>query len=247
MTFSQYGITAFDVQYWDGSVWITVPNGAVVGNSNVRREITFPSVTTTKVRVVVNDALAGYSRITELEVWGGVVGLPPTPSPTPSPTPGTRINVALAAGGAVASASSSYNDNYPVASVNNGDRAGQNWGAGGGWNDATSGSYPDWVEVAFSAPRTIDEIGVFTVQDAYWDPAEPSETQVFSQYGITSFDVQYWNGSVWVTVPAGVISNSNKVWTRLTFPAVQTSKVRVVVNSSLNGYSRITELEAWGK
>jgi len=36
------------------------------------------------------------------------------------------------------------------------------------------------------------------------------------------------------------------VWTRLTFPAVATTKIRVVVNSSLANYSRIVEVEAWG-
>jgi len=35
------------------------------------RKITFPPVTTTKVRVMVNRALGSFSQIVELEVWGG--------------------------------------------------------------------------------------------------------------------------------------------------------------------------------
>ena len=53
---------------------------------------------------------------------------------------GGSVNVALASNGGVASASSTYvapGYSFPVAAVNNGERAGLNWGNGGGWNDAT--------------------------------------------------------------------------------------------------------------
>jgi hypothetical protein len=68
----------------------------------------------------------------------------------------------------------------------------------------------------------------------------------FTQYGITNFDVQYWNGSSWVTVPGGGVTNNNKVWTKVVFSPVQTTKIRILVNGSPDGYSRITEVEAWG-
>ena len=57
-----------------------------------------------------------------------------------APTP--RINVALAANGAVATASSQLNANYPPSGAINGDRRGLNWGAGGGWNDGTANTMP---------------------------------------------------------------------------------------------------------
>jgi hypothetical protein len=68
----------------------------------------------------------------------------------------------------------------------------------------------------------------------------------FSLYGITVFDVQYWNGFGWVTVSGGSITNNNKIWTKLMFSPIQTTKVRVSVKGSLSFYSRITEVEAWG-
>jgi RHS repeat-associated protein len=58
--------------------------------------------------------------------------------------------------------------------------------------------------------------------------------------------VQYWNGTSWVTVTGGSISGNNKVWKKLNFTAITTSKIRVTVNSALNSRSRIVELEAWG-
>lgn len=134
---------------------------------------------------------------------------------------------------------------YPVAAAINGDRKGLNWENGGGWNDNTSGVYPDWAQVDFNGNKSITEIDVFTLQDNYQNPSEPTETMTFSQYGITAFDVQYWNGSSWVTVPNGSVTGNNKVWRKFTFSAVSTGKIRVVVNNSLAGYSRITEIEAW--
>ena len=55
-------------------------------------------------------------------------------------------------------------------------------------------SWPDTVQVNFNGTKRITEIDVYTLQDAYGTPQEPTETMTFSQYGIIDFDVQYWNG-----------------------------------------------------
>ena len=330
MSFSKYGITAFDVQYWNGSAWVTVPSGSVTGNTQVWRHFSFPAVTTERIRVVVNGALAGYSRIVEIEAYGTVVGAGNTPpsvqltapsdnavytapatlaltaaaadsdgtvsyvefyagttllgadttapygldwgdvgagqyvitakayddagsstvsaplNVTVSPPGGTQINVAAQSNGAVVSGSSVYNARYPLAAANNGDRKGLNWGAGGGWNDATWNASPDWVEIAFAGSASVSEINVFTLQDNYASPVAPTEAMSFSKYGITAFDVQYWNGSAWVTVPSGSVTGNTQVWRHFSFPAVTTERIRVVVNGALAGYSRIVEIEAYG-
>ena len=121
-----------------------------------------------------------------------------------------------------------------------------NWNNGGGWNDATSGVFPDWLQVDFNGSKTIDEVDVFTLQDNPATPAEPTETMTFSLYGLTSYDVQYWNGSAWATVPGGTVTGNNKVWRKFTFAPINTTKIRVVTNAAADGYSRITEVEAWG-
>jgi subtilisin family serine protease len=329
LTFSKYGITAFDVQYWDGSAWVTVPGGNITGNNLVWRTVTFPAVTTDRIRVMVNASRSGYSRITEIEAYGAAtdgVNVPPTVTLT-APANGasytapatitltataadsdgtvagvefyngatllstattapysftwapvavgtyiltakaidnlgaattstavtitvaapaaTGTNVALAANGGVATASSVYNANYPIVSVNNGDRKGLKWGAGGGWNDSTNNIYPDWVQITFIEQKNINEIDVFTLQDNYPAPLEPTTGLTFTKYGITAFDVQYWDGAIWVTVPGGSITGNNLVWRTVTFPVVVTDRVRVLVKGSLAGYSRITEIEAY--
>src|SRR6185436_962215 len=134
---------------------------------------------------------------------------------------------------------------FPITAINNGDRAGVNWGGGGGWNDNSAGIYPDTAQIDFNGTKTIDEIDVFTIQDNFGSPSQPTEDMTFGNYGITAFDIQYWNGSDWQTVPGGSITANNKVWTKELFAPIQTNKIRILVNNSLQSYSRIVEVEAW--
>ena len=75
---------------------------------------------------------------------------------------------------------------------------------------------------------------------------EPTLTQTFTLYGITAFDVQYWNGSAWTTVPGGSVMGNNKVWRQFSFAPITTNKIRVVVNGGAdNAFSCVVEVEAW--
>jgi hypothetical protein len=149
--------------------------------------------------------------------------------------------------GSVATASSTYSSAYAASATINGDRKGTGWGeVGGGWNDATANSYPDWLQVTFNGSKTIDEIDVFTLQDNFSNPSEPTESMTFTQYGVVDFQVQYWNGLGWQTVSGGSISGNNKVWKKINFSQITTTKIRVNVTSALASNSRITEVEAWG-
>jgi len=113
--------------------------------------------------------------------------------------------------------------------------------------DSSLSSFPDWIEVDFDGSKTINEIDVVTRQDDLNNPVEPSLSQTFSLYGITAFDVQYWDGNAWVTVSNGSVTGNNKVWRQFSFASVTTSKVRVAVNAGAdNAYSRVVEVEAWG-
>ena len=103
---------------------------------------------------------------------------------------GPRVNVALASNGGVATASSIYYSAYDASGVNNGDRKGANFGYGGGWNDGTYGSFPDWLEVAFNGSKTIDEVDVFSIQDSYNNPIEPTAATTVTFLGAADFTVQ---------------------------------------------------------
>jgi RHS repeat-associated protein len=67
----------------------------------------------------------------------------------------------------------------------------------------------------------------------------------FSTYGLTGFEAQYWNGSAWATVPGGSVSGNNKVWKKITFAPLTSTKIRVLINASSDGFSRMVEVEAW--
>ncbi|MDI4631696.1 discoidin domain-containing protein [Pelomonas sp. V22] len=159
---------------------------------------------------------------------------------------GSSINVALQANGGVATASSVYSTAYPVSAVNDGDRKGNRWANGGGWNDASASSFPDWLQINFSGSKTIDRIVLYTLADNYAAGVEPTDSTTFTLYGVQDFTVQYWNGSAWVTVPGGAVSGNNKVMRSISFPAVSTDRVRVTISNALYWYSRVVELEAWG-
>src|SRR6185369_2308571 len=233
MSFVEDGITAFDVQFWTGSAWITVPNGSVTGNNQVWRQFTFSPIATSKIRVLVNNALNTRSRIVELEAWG---------------TSSNGTNQALAANGGFASASSTTPNNQfpgynfvPAVTIDGDRRGGMNF-----WRDDTANTYPDWLQVDFNGSKNITEVDVFTVQDDDQHTLEPTQAMTFSLSGITAFDVQYWTGSAWITVPNGSVTGNNQVWRQFTFSPIATSKIRVLVNNALNTRSRIVELEAWG-
>ncbi len=330
MPFTLYGITTFQVQYWDGSAWVTVTGGSIAGNNQVWRQIPIAPVTTPRIRVVVAGALGGYSRITELEAYSGLnvaPGAPAKNSPanaaagqplvptlswgassgatsyeycvdttnnntcdtswtstfgtsiavgglnagtyfwqvrarngtgttegdggtwwsftTSSSVVNTAANVASAANGATATASSFFDSSYAPSGAIDGDRKGQNWGNGGGWNDASANLFPDFLQINFAGPKTISEVDVFTVQDNFSAPAIPTPGMPFTLYGITSFQVQYFDGTNWVNVPGGIISGNTLVWQRIAFPAVNTTAIRINVTGALNSYSRITEVEAY--
>ena len=160
--------------------------------------------------------------------------------------PACSTNVAAAANGATATASSVYGGGFGAAGAIDGDRLGTGWGSGGGWNDATRSAWPDSLEVAFNGAKRLDEIRVYTLQDGYTSPQEPTSTMTANLYGIRDFDVQYWDGENWVSVPNGEVRFNDRVRRVFAFPTVTTTKIRVVVHDGRAYFSRIVEVEAFG-
>ena len=233
MTFTQYGIADFEIQYWTGTAWQTVPGGSATGNNRVWRRFAFTPVLTSRIRVLVLRGQDGWSRVTELEAYAAV-GAP------------TAVNHAHRAQGGVALASSEYSAGFAAAGVIDGERNGASWGNGGGWNSAAVNAWPDTLQVILNGIKTLTEINVYTVQDAYASPQVPTEAMTFSLYGITDFEVQAWNGAAWVTVPGGNVTGNDRVWRKFTFAPLTTNSIRVVVTRALGSWSRITEIEAFG-
>ncbi|HEY9283838.1 MAG TPA: discoidin domain-containing protein [Pyrinomonadaceae bacterium] len=159
-------------------------------------------------------------------------------------------NMALASGGATAVASSTSgaaqnSGLYTPTALLDGDRKGLNWGNNGGWRCATANAFPDTVEIRFASPKRIHSVDLFTLQDEYLNPVEPTREQTFSSFGVTDYRIEYWDGSAWIT--AGSRAANNNVWSTITFESVATEKIRVVITGALAGHSRLVEVEAWGR
>jgi hypothetical protein len=147
----------------------------------------------------------------------------------------------------VATASSTQSSrNYSPAGAINGDRVGAGWEQGGGWNDDTRGVWPDYLDINFNASRTISEIRVYTLQNDFHNPVEPDASTAADYYGLLDFDIQYWSGTAWVTVPGGEIRGNDKAMRTVTFPSLSTTKIRINVLNGRSYYSRIVEVEAIG-
>jgi hypothetical protein len=121
-----------------------------------------------------------------------------------------------------------------------------NWGSSGGWNDNTANTYPDLLEIDFNGSKTLDEINVFTLQDNYTSPVDPTSSTVFTLYGVRDFQVQYWTGAAWQDVPGGAGNEQYQGVAAVYGCAITTTKIRVYVTNAMNGYTRLTEVEAWG-
>lgn len=230
--FTLHGLISFQVEIWTDSAWKLI--AAPSANNLVWWKIKFPPVTASKVRVTVFNAGAGYSRVVEIEAWGDAT---------------SRPNVALASRGTTANASSELTGRTAAAAIN-GDRKGLHWGTdpstGSGWHDEYQNAWPDVVEVDFGAPRRINEVNVYSVQDDLLNPVEPTPTMTFTAYGLVDFTMKYWNAatSAWDDLPGGVITGNNLVRRSITFPPLTTSKLRLVVTNGGEGHSRLVELEA---
>jgi RHS repeat-associated protein len=157
---------------------------------------------------------------------------------TPAQAPG--LNVASAANGAVATASSTVST-YVASNAINGDHV----GTGSWWADGTSNIWDDWIQVDFAGLKTISEIHVYGLQQNPSSPIEPTPTMT-SSYALTDFRVEYWTSGGWVTVPGASVIGNNKVWNKFTFAPLTTSKIRVYVTRVVgDNRSQVVEVKAY--
>lgn len=119
--------------------------GDVVEDPEQERAFIFPSVTTTRVRVLIEEsATDGNSWLDEIEAYGaGCV---------------EGGNRALPEGGGVVTVSSQHSGATPWHAINNGEvDGGMGWGF---WVDGTPYSWPDWAQVEWTTPQLITRLVV---------------------------------------------------------------------------------------
>lgn len=154
---------------------------------------------------------------------------------------GQRATVRLLAGGdanlargAVVSASSTLS-RFDEQSVVDGATDSSAWDQGDGWNDATLGAFPDWVELRLPCAEEVGRVDVHTLDSAQFPAA---------RFGVRDFDVQVLRDGQWATVRE--VRGSTAGLVSATFPAVTTDAVRVLVHATNDGgHSRLIEVEVY--
>ncbi|TDU90368.1 F5/8 type C domain-containing protein [Kribbella voronezhensis] len=134
------------------------------------------------------------------------------------------------------SASSEHLPVYPACGAVDGDRDSEHWAKTTGWNDATKGAFPDWLQVTFDQPQSVGRVDLYTLNSKQYPAAG---------YGLKDWDVQAKVGDAWQTV-AEVRGNVAGMKSS-TFTPVTASAVRVLTLASNEGptYSRVVELEVY--
>lgn len=94
----------------------------------------------------------------------------------------------------------------------------------------TGGTGPHWAQIDLSAQTLIGSAAVYTGDNG---------AQICSD-----FELQYWNGATWATIPGAVISNNTEEFVPIVFSSpVETDKVRLYSNTE-NSFA-IVELEVY--
>ena len=137
---------------------------------------------------------------------------------------------------------------YGAANVTAGNRLGVNCRAWvSNWHDQPyAGSFAPRVDIDLRTPQSpneiIDTVSVYTIQDDYQNPVDPSDTMTCSLYGIRDFEVWGMNTSGYLEL-LGSVYGTNLVKNTIHFQPIAVSAVRVRVLRSMWGYSMITAIE----
>jgi hypothetical protein len=149
----------------------------------------------------------------------------------PPPPKGAGDNQVL---GEQAVASSTH-ANFDVCGAVDGNTNSDEWDTLTGWNDATSGVFPDTYDAVLAAPAPIARVETWTLDSARYPAA---------RYGLRDFDVQVRVDGAWQTVHEVRGNVAGRVTS--TFAPVTADAVRIVGLASNNrDYSRLIEVEAF--
>ncbi len=151
-----------------------------------------------------------------------------------------RADVALTATDdlvrAATMSASSTHAGFPVTTLNDGDASTAAWCAGQtghGWNDATSGVFPDDVTATFPVAVQVGRVVIDTLS-----------LSTCPYGGLSDVDVQAEVGGTWSTVAS--VRGNTAARIEVTFPAVSADALRLhILDSTTHDYSRLVEVEAY--
>lgn len=105
------------------------------------------------------------------------------------------------------------------------------------WTSLGSGNPSDWCAIELGAPRRIDTVKLYVLDDG---------KEILAPAKI---DLQYWNGKEWAAIPGQRSSPAKPQGHRanvVRFPLIEVQKIRTVLTHQPGASSGLSELEAWG-
>ncbi len=138
---------------------------------NVCNEISFSTVSTQKVRIVLNHTPGSYSGFTEIELFSPDTEQPNTVEPNKIPL--TLVSASYTFGADNAFEAIDGITNYSPSPHNR-------------WTCYSSGNSSDWYEINFMSLTNINKVKVYFYDDGGGVKA-PS-----------SYNIQFWSGSTWI-------------------------------------------------
>jgi hypothetical protein len=228
--------TKFNLEYWDGKDWKTVPDATRTPEMPVGRRaniVRFPALATTRVRAVLHHAECGKSGVTEFEVWGD------TKLPLPEP-PHPAGNIAYNPGDRpFPKASASYADRFggkPALAIDG--KTNFLPSPTNRWTSYESPNETDWLEVDFGEEKSFNRVELAIYDDR--GGVQPP----------TQYEVEFWDGKAWNPVTG--IKKSPEQPTGSQFNAAQfdrarANKVRVVFTHAGKARSGVSEFFVWSE
>ena len=136
-------IADFEIQYWDGSGWQTaasVTNNPQDGRIGQYNELTFPAVTTSKVRMYITrgSAYDQIARLFEIEVWGKPV----------------TMNIAPLAALSASSVNGAYTPDKAVDGIKN--------QSASRWMSDPALAEPHWLQLEWDRAYTIGRVNIWS-------------------------------------------------------------------------------------
>ncbi|MEV4356749.1 hypothetical protein [Nonomuraea sp. NPDC049625] len=106
------------------------------------------------------------------------------------------------------------------------------------WGGTTAGQ--DWYELNFGSAKTVNEVRL------YFKDSRPASATYRAP---ASYDIQYYNGSAWVSVPgqAKTPSAPRANYNVVQFSAVSTQRLRVLVTAASGARTGLTEIKVFNR
>ena len=225
---------SYDIQFWDGDTWVDVPRqhrSPSEPTGHRANVVSFPEITTSKIRLVVAHQVGASSGVAEIEAWGTADG------PLPEPTAAAR-NIAFSAAdaGGFPRASASFTSPRDRLDHLNDMQIAFTRYSRNRWSGYGSPNTHDWVAIDFGTLKTVEVVDLYFYGDGRGLAAPKA------------YVVQFWDGEEWTDAEVRTRRPDDptaSALNRLRIVPVETERIRVVFEHDSPAFTGVSELMIW--